>query len=529
MTGVPVLQASQLHVSPLQPPDSVVMIEDSVVMMEASTELDSDSQPDPTGRSCASTELDDDLSSSQSPEDVDVAPTQFDSATMDSLGYDNGCEEPGVDYQSNCSAGQSMNGQSSHPQAVNGEVSDMVSNGVASSHPCPDMHAGGAGRSAAFNELLQEARNAGISFCRAFQFVADGAWVAAVGARTLAEEISDFERELAAGVLLRDVWPHWCRPPPFSAEEGTCAACDVWASFGGPLGYASFLQHQVDLPGAGVALNGIAAWQRLLRELDVSLRLTSAAWDDPPVMRGPMMLTNLQQCRPEESAQELMVSLAFPPLQRRIHYVSLRVAWGLRQLKASASECMFALGTDQRHTQSPILMKHATLLKSHPFLRSLVFDAIDAAIAASVGHFLKCLEAEATAGCQHPFMLLRASTQQSLDLSVRVPACPSQHHEGLDRAGHKARDCVLARQRVREEMMRRHRPLECSAGGLDERQKLPAALLQAFAQLRSFLAPRAAASAGVALTELCRWRLDEAMEAIALAAKPCYACEAFHA
>mmetsp|Transcript_38941 Transcript_38941/g.121657 ORF Transcript_38941/g.121657 Transcript_38941/m.121657 type:complete len:598 (+) Transcript_38941:107-1900(+) len=515
--------------------ESQPQLPEALVVSEASTELDSEAESEPAGALCADTQLDE-TGSDQSAEDVNLHPTQYDSASEGQLGCEQDCRSPAIHNDGSCRASRPEDAPADSQIANQGDADTACT-------PCTGAHCGDDPvlRSPDTNraiqleesevwvtttpkdgsyhggcvdsvELVRQARDAGISFGRVFQDIAAGAWSGVEGACTLDGDLLGFARALAAGDLACSRGRGGGLHALSSVEEGLDAAGEVWAAFGGPVGYASFAQRQAKLSGAGVELSGAAAWQRLLREIDVAVRLASLPQEE--LARLSCGLASLERPGKEEPARLLMLSCAFPPLRRRICYVAWRVAWGLHQLKVSTSERMRALVADQRCAQSPILLRHAALLESQPRHRSLVDGAVDEAIAASAGHLRTCLEAEVSAGCHSPGILLRAWTQPSLDLQVPAPTGRSQQPGGHGSGGPGGRSPGLARRRVRQEMARRGCSSGRTGGCLGSEPSLQATLVRAFEELRSRLSSRAAASAGVALVELCRWRLDDAMSAM---------------
>merc|ERR1719198_1653541 len=115
-------------------------------------------------------------------------------------------------------------------------------------------------------------------------------------------------------------------------------------NFNGPAGYAAYLRDHVKIPGADVPLNGGAAWQRLLAEIEVAMRLAHPPAEElANLMKAAVQAGGCSvhgHSRWDDVASKLLMSMAFDPLCRRIQYVAARVAWVLRQQKAAVAEWM---------------------------------------------------------------------------------------------------------------------------------------------------------------------------------------------
>ncbi|CAE7572035.1 GIP, partial [Symbiodinium sp. CCMP2456] len=114
-------------------------------------------------------------------------------------------------------------------------------------------------------EVLTKARSAGFSFGRALQEVIGGSPGCSAGALTLEEELVEFASAAARG--------HCGAGDFLLGKDAASSAADLFVLFGGVEGYAKYLRDQVKISGADVALNGGAAWRRLLAELEVAVRL----------------------------------------------------------------------------------------------------------------------------------------------------------------------------------------------------------------------------------------------------------------
>lgn len=356
--------------------------------------------------------------------------------------------------------------------------------------------------------VLRRARSVGISFGRAFQHIIGGTPGCTAGALTLHEELIEFACAAANGQCGTGQW--------LSAQSATAAAADVWAPFGGVEGYSAYIQSNVHIPAADVPLNGGAAFNRMLEEIEVAMRLAHPPTEElaglrlAAVQAGGTGVHGHQ--RWDDVSAKLLLGIAFEPLRRRIRYVAARVAWTLRQQKSAVAEWMATLedGPTSR-LYSPLFPQHLAVLRNSRIMRDLVFGAFDSAAARVAETLLKNLEGTLSAGCLNPQIMLRPQTQP--DLKPEEPK------------GKSGSASSLSRQRVKDEMRKR----SGKSGGLpvqlqdrifepkEAAQALPYVELQlrkAFKVLANILANQAYAFSDTTLTSLTRRNLDEAMNAL---------------
>jgi len=361
-------------------------------------------------------------------------------------------------------------------------------------------------------EMLRRARSAGTSFGRALEHVINGAPGCTAGALTLEDELMEFATSAAKG--------HCGTGQILSSQDAASAAADLFANFDGVEGYAKYLRSEVRVAGADVPLNGGAAWQRLLAEIEVAMRLSHP----PPDELAALMLNAVRaggtgvhgHQRWEDVSSKLMLAIAFEPLRRRIRYVTARVVWALKHQKAAVSEWMATL-TDGPASRlySPLFAEHLAMLRQYPVVRELVFGAYNDAVSVVGEQVLRSLEGTLMAACINPEIMLRTSTEPDLDprKPTNTPAAP------------KSGKASQARQRVAAEMRLRSGP----SGGLPVQlrdrifepkeavQTLPfveVKLRHAFAVLAKALANQAFAFSDTSLATLCRRQVDEAMNKI---------------
>merc|ERR1719362_2614949 len=110
------------------------------------------------------------------------------------------------------------------------------------------------------DEVLRKARAVGTSFGRALEKVINGAPGCTAGALTLDEELTEFAAAVAKGMCGSGT--------VLSAQDASSSAVDLFANFGSVEGYAKYLKDEVHVPCADMKLNGGAAWQRLLAEVE---------------------------------------------------------------------------------------------------------------------------------------------------------------------------------------------------------------------------------------------------------------------
>ncbi|CAE8599542.1 unnamed protein product, partial [Polarella glacialis] len=242
-------------------------------------------------------------------------------------------------------------------------------------------------------------------------------------------------------------------------------------------GYAAYLRNEVKIPGADVPLNGGAAWQRLLAEVEVAMRLAHP----PPEELANIMVAAVRaggtgvhgHTRWEDVSSKLMLSIAFDPLLRRIRYIAARVIWVLQNQKAAVSEWMSVLSEGPAaRIYSPLFAQHLTVLRASPIVRELVFGAYDEAVAFVGEQVLKNLAGTLTAACINPEIMLRPRTQPDLESSKPkaapqiAPEMPASAEKTTPSSGSgssgKSTRFKEARLRVAAEMTRRSGP----SGGL---------------------------------------------------------------
>jgi len=372
-------------------------------------------------------------------------------------------------------------------------------------------------------ELLQKARAVGTSFGRALDKVISGAPGCMGGAMTLEEELVEFAAAASKGLLGGD-------GSILSPQDATNAIADVFANFDGVEGYARYLKDEVRVPCADMRLNGGAAWQRLLSEIEVAMRLAHPPAEE---LTG-LMLNSIRaggtgvhgHVRWEDVSSKLMLGIAYGPLRRRIRYVVARVIWVLKNQKAVVSEWMATLSDGPAaRLYSPLFSEHLQILRGYPVIRDLVFTAFDSAVASVGEAVLRSLEGTLMAACINPAIMLRASTEPSMDPRKAASIPTRQQQTGkAAKAAHAAR-ALEARARVAQEMRKRE---SAAAGGTglpvqlldrvfepgDGAKLLPfveVKLRNAFSVLAGILSNQAFAFSDTSLANLCRREVDEAM------------------
>lgn len=367
----------------------------------------------------------------------------------------------------------------------------------------------------ATSEILRRARAAGVSFGRALQHVVCGTPGCLSGALTLEEELEEFAAAAAQGL---------CGTGSLSGQAAALAAAEVWSSFpDGMKGYITYIKKEVGIASAEVPLNGGAAWQRLLEEIDVAMRLAQPPEEElcglllGAIQAGGTGIHGHQ--RWDDVASKLLLTIAFDPLLRRVRYVAARVAWALRQQKTAVADWMATLESGpSARLYSNIFSQHVAVLRSSPITRELVFGAFDKAAAEVADLLLKNLEGTLSAGCLNPQIMLRPHTEPELDPSSQTASCRT------GRSGGRGKDSK-DRQRVKAEMRKR----SGESGGLpvqlrdrifsakDAEKALPHVekeLRRAFSKLQLILANQSYAFADTTLSALCRRHVDEAMNAM---------------
>lgn len=392
---------------------------------------------------------------------------------------------------------------------------------------------------------VARARAVGLSFGRALQTVIGGTPGCSAGALTLEAELVEFaaageKGSAAVGRVL-------------SAKSAATAIQDAWKGFeGGVRGYATYLQDEVRAAGADVALNGGAAWQRLLVEIEVAMRLAFPPQEElsalaiAAVQAGGTSAYGPQ--RWDDVASKLLMSMAFDPLIKRIQYIAARVAWVLRQQKAAVAEWMATLADGPvNRLHSPLFPQHLEILRSSPLTRDLVFKAFDRAADTAAARLLENLESTLTAGCINPGTIMRPFTKPSVSMEA-APAAgkAAPAGSGPGRAPSKARGAEstkrseACRRRVAAEMQRRSGRSGGLMSGMHDRtfqpkqakELLPQVeqeLRRAFGRLANTLANQAVAFADTSLAALCRREIEECMAEISLDADQERAIAARHA
>ncbi|CAJ1389119.1 unnamed protein product [Effrenium voratum] len=375
-------------------------------------------------------------------------------------------------------------------------------------------------------EMLSKARSAGFSFGRALQEVIQGTPGCNAGALTLEEELLDFASSAAKG--------HGGAGDFLLGQDVASAAAEAFECFGGVEGYSAYLRNEVQIPGADVALNGGAAWRRLLAEIEVAMRLARPPEESiknislAAICAGGTGVHGHQ--RWEDVASKLMLTIAFEPLMRRLRYVAARVIWLLRHQKLAVAQWMsfLAEGPGAR-IYSPLFTQHLAVMRSSPVVRDLVFSAYDDAVSAVGEQLMKNLTGTLTAACVNPEIMLRPRTEPELDLSSLIKKPEAQELTAPEPAEPAAKRGALSRSeakgRVLVEMRRRSGP----SGGLppklqdrvfdpkDVKSAAPLVALKlqrAFNVLAGILATQAYAFADASLATLCRRQVDEAMNGI---------------
>lgn len=375
-------------------------------------------------------------------------------------------------------------------------------------------------------EVLRRARAAGLSFGRALQHIIAGAPGCTAGAFTLEEELLEFASAAVKGNCGTGF--------ALSGEDAASAAADLFTHFDGVEGYAAYLRDSVRIPSADVSLNGGAAWQRLLAEVEVAMRLSHP----PPEELAGLMLAAIRvggtgvhgHQRWEDVASKLMLSIAYEPLRRRIRYVAARVVWVLRHQKAAISEWMSSLlDGPAANLYSPLFAEHVKILRKYPIVRDLVFNAYNDAASTVGEQVLKNLEGTLMAACISPELMLRPSTEPALDPNkpVSVPATKDERSSDA-RQRVAAEVCHRASQSGGMPVQLRDRVFEPS----EAVQTLPfleVKLRHAFGVLADVLANQAFAFADTSLTTLCRRQVDEAMNKIDFSIEQKQAMAAQHA
>eukprot|EP00929_Paragymnodinium_shiwhaense_P044562 TRINITY_DN22843_c0_g1_i1.p1 TRINITY_DN22843_c0_g1~~TRINITY_DN22843_c0_g1_i1.p1 ORF type:complete len:711 (+),score=178.09 TRINITY_DN22843_c0_g1_i1:71-2203(+) len=395
-------------------------------------------------------------------------------------------------------------------------------------------------RSDTAEAVLQQAREAGISFGRVLQHIVSGAPGCTAKAHTLEEELAKFAKAAEDGHCgLTGSSSGSNSSQLMSAKDASDAAAEIFSAFGGVEGYTAYLRQDIGISGADEPLNGGAAWQRLLAETEVATRLSTV-----PEEELRLLAINGVRCGGtgvhghqllEDVASKLMLRVAFGPLKRRIDYIAARVAWVLRQQKDAVLAEMEALseGPSARF-HSPLYKKHLAIMRSNKIACDLVYTAYDAAAAKVAEQVLRNLQGTLTAGCINPHIMMRPKTEPDMNpgqLKAKVAGTEDGTTGSADKATEAVSPKEEAQRRVKAEMaLREGRVPEetsssCLPSDLRDRVFEPSEVLQtmpsveqmlkrAFAVLASILANQAFAFTDTAMSDLCRRRVDEAMSGI---------------
>eukprot|EP00931_Biecheleriopsis_adriatica_P063933 TRINITY_DN3880_c0_g1_i1.p1 TRINITY_DN3880_c0_g1~~TRINITY_DN3880_c0_g1_i1.p1 ORF type:complete len:876 (-),score=197.09 TRINITY_DN3880_c0_g1_i1:78-2705(-) len=393
------------------------------------------------------------------------------------------------------------------------------------------------------DEVLRQARAAGLSFGRALSEVIGGTPGCSAGALTLEEDLVEFAAACQKG--------YCSTPDTLSGKDAAAGAADLFAHFGGVEAYAAYLRKDVKIAGADVPLNGGAAWRRVLAEVEVAMRLAH-----PPAEALKEILASAISCGGtgvhghkhwEDVSSKLMMSISYQPLLLRIRYVTARVVWILRHQKLAVSEWMSVLADGPGSRMfSPLFAQHLGVLRSSPIVRDLVFGAYDDAVGVIGEQVLKNLQGTLTAACINPEIMLRPKTEVDLEPKKRsakvanAQATPAAEEAAPDQASAatpsaepsaaatatpasgKSSRAAEARKRVIAEMKRRSGPSGGLPRNLQERvfdakeakEGVPAVahgIINAFTVLSQILANQAFAFADASLHTLTRRQVDEAM------------------
>jgi hypothetical protein len=268
------------------------------------------------------------------------------------------------------------------------------------------------------------------------------------------------------------------------------------------------LKDSARLPGAGLALSGGAAWQRLVAEVEIAVRLTHLPQE--AVTGLDHLAVQLEGARSfggqswDDVAQRLMHAVAMAPLQHASHYVVSRMAWALQQQKAAAMHWLESYGSrlaDQ-------LYAPPCAQETSRAAYELVKDAADKSSVAAVLPLIHCLDATIRTGCYSLNMLMHPHI--SVDSALRP----------LLDAGMTSHVQANAKQRVRQEMKQRTSVAQMRPPNLQS------ALCQSFAELRSTLACHVRAFGNSALILFGNRSFDEALAALDLGADQREALEA---
>jgi len=364
-------------------------------------------------------------------------------------------------------------------------------------------------------KVLLEAKQFGATLGRALQRVADGVPGGKPvddGALTLEDELLLFAEDCSAGrcnlLAPAPVGPGMEHSMSVCAEQVQTAANHLWIGFGGVQGYARYLKNSVQLPGAGLALSGGAAWHRLVVETEVATKL--AHLPKEAVTDLDRLVVQLEGARAlggqtwEDVAQRLMLAVAMTPLQSAVHYAVSRMAWALKRQKIAATHWLETCGT--RVTDHLYAAPRAQ--EPSPPARELVMGVTDASSLVAVTPLFHCLHTTIWTGCQRPHLLIRPKIPADMALQEQ---CQGALHCAGDEVSHQSRDKlrrVSAKQRVREEMKQR------ASAAKAVHPNLQMVLNRSFAELTAALARHIRALGNSALTLFANSSLDEALTAL---------------
>eukprot|EP00930_Biecheleria_cincta_P084179 TRINITY_DN7366_c0_g1_i1.p1 TRINITY_DN7366_c0_g1~~TRINITY_DN7366_c0_g1_i1.p1 ORF type:complete len:815 (-),score=143.95 TRINITY_DN7366_c0_g1_i1:342-2786(-) len=289
------------------------------------------------------------------------------------------------------------------------------------------------------DDALQATREAGLAITR---LLGDGnrEVLNCSAALTLEEELMDLED------TVRQCSSSFC-----STDEMVSAANHVWGRFGGIAGYASYLRDNVNMFGADIPLHGVPAWQRMVCELEVAMRLGTLGSEElRRFQAAEAQLAGIHAHGPsrwEDILTKLMFFVGFEPLRKLVRYAAARVMCLLRRQKVAVDDWIAKANSQLSQSCSPYVLRQVADLQSDPRRRWLVLDAFDRAATAMAATLDGCLLATLMAGCENPRLLLLPTTWPSLEM----PAVCELETSASDRRVH-------ARQRVKAEVSRRHGP-----------------------------------------------------------------------
>jgi len=271
------------------------------------------------------------------------------------------------------------------------------------------------------NEILTSARNAGICFNRAVQYVDAGFPGCTSGELTLEQELVAFAAE--ADALKCEIMDG--KKVLVSSAEVAAAAGEVFSNYGGAAGYAKYLREKVYIEGAEYPLNGGAMWPRMLAEIRVALLLTEPDKEDLANMKGRVYEANGYQPIGDdlpwkEVCWKVIEVLSDKPLRSRVTYIVARMVWVLKHQKVTVSELIDASG----RRDSQFLPAQLDVLKNSPLIRELVFATYDKTVSSIGAEVLEYLLFMLTA---RPNMLRPADEGSQSPAVPMDKARPSVH------------------------------------------------------------------------------------------------------